>query len=50
MRRRWLTMAPWMHNFFTWSFVHAVEHGYTEAAAPRDYFMNFSIGAMTSPT
>jgi hypothetical protein len=50
MRRRWLTMAPWMHNFFTWSFIHAVEHGYTEAAAARDYFMNFSIGAMNSPT
>lgn len=49
MRRRWLTMAPWMHNFFTWSLVHAVEQGYTEAAAPRDYFMKFSIGAMTNP-
>ncbi|WP_343853220.1 hypothetical protein [Rhodanobacter soli] len=40
-------MAPWMHNFFTWSAGHAAELGFTGAAELRDWLAKFEIGLMT---
>lgn len=47
-------MAPWMHNFFTWSAGHAAELGFAGAADLRNWLAKFEIGLMTdwqaSPT
>jgi hypothetical protein len=40
-------MAPWMHNFFTWSAGHAAELGFSGAAELRDWLARFEIGLMT---
>ncbi|MEO9089791.1 MAG: hypothetical protein ABI247_05610, partial [Rhodanobacter sp.] len=40
-------MAPWMHNFFTWSAGHAEELGFSGAAELRDWLARFEIGLMT---
>ena len=40
-------MAPWMHNFFTWSAGHAAELGFAGAAELRDWLAKFEIGLMT---
>ena len=40
-------MAPWMHNFFTWSAGHAAELGFAGAAELRDWLARFEIGLMT---
>jgi hypothetical protein len=40
-------MAPWQHNFLTWSAGHATELGFTGAAAFRDWLAKFEIGLMT---
>ena len=34
---RWMIMAPWEHDYLTWSLHHLVELGYPEAAKCRDY-------------
>ena len=48
-RRKWLTLAPWQQNFLAWSLDHAFRAGYAEAAAARDYFTRFQVGALTNP-
>ncbi len=48
-RRKWLTLAPWQQNFLAWSLDHAFRAGYAEAAAARDYFTGFQVGALTNP-
>ena len=40
-------MAPWMHNFFTWSAGHAAELGFAGAADLRDWLARFEVGLMT---
>jgi hypothetical protein len=40
-------MAPWQHNFLTWSVNHASELGFAGAGAFRDWLARFEIGLMT---
>jgi hypothetical protein len=40
-------MAPWMHNFFTWSAGHAAELGFAGAAELRNWLAQFEVGLMT---
>jgi hypothetical protein len=40
-------MAPWQHNFLTWSAGHAAELGFTGAAEFRNWLARFEIGLMT---
>jgi hypothetical protein len=40
-------MAPWQHNFLTWSVGHAHELGFAGAKAFRDWLAKFEIGLMT---
>ncbi|HET7662498.1 MAG TPA: hypothetical protein VFK31_02570 [Rhodanobacteraceae bacterium] len=40
-------IAPWQHNFLTWSAGHAAELGFAGAAAFRDWLARFEIGLMT---
>ena len=40
-------VAPWQHNFLTWSLGHAVELGFSEAAPFRNWLAKFEIGLMT---
>ena len=40
-------MAPWQHNFLTWSAGHAAELGFTGAAEFRNWLAKFEIGLMT---
>jgi hypothetical protein len=40
-------MAPWQHNFLTWSVGHAADLGFAGAAAFRDWLAKFEIGLMT---
>src|SRR6185312_6254554 len=40
-------MAPWQHNFLTWSAGHAAELGFSGAAEFRNWLAKFEIGLMT---
>lgn len=40
-------VAPWQHNFLTWSVGHAVELGFAEAVPFRNWLAKFEIGLMT---
>jgi hypothetical protein len=40
-------VAPWQHNFLTWSAGHAAELGFAGAAQFRDWLAKFEIGLMT---
>ncbi len=40
-------VAPWQHNFLTWSAGHAAELGFPGAAQFRDWLAKFEIGLMT---
>ncbi|MEO6922971.1 MAG: hypothetical protein ABI142_04040, partial [Bryocella sp.] len=40
-------MAPWQHNFLTWSAGHAAELGFTGAAGFRNWLAKFEIGLVT---
>ncbi|WP_240046329.1 hypothetical protein [Rhodanobacter glycinis] len=40
-------MAPWQHNFLTWSAGHAAELGFTGAAEFRNWLAKLEIGLMT---
>ncbi|MEO7104732.1 MAG: hypothetical protein ABIZ09_00015, partial [Rhodoferax sp.] len=40
-------MAPWQHNFLTWSAGHAAELGFAGAAEFRSWLAKFEIGLMT---
>lgn len=40
-------IAPWQHNFLTWSVGHAAELGFAGAAEFRDWLAKFEIGLMT---
>jgi len=40
-------MAPWQHNFLTWSVGHAAELGFRGAAEFRNWLAKFEIGLMT---
>jgi len=40
-------VAPWQHNFLTWSAGHAAELGFAGATAFRDWLAKFEIGLMT---
>jgi hypothetical protein len=40
-------MAPWQHNFLTWSVNHAAELGFAGAAPFRDWLAKFEISLMT---
>ncbi|MGH8114640.1 MAG: hypothetical protein ACREPS_06275, partial [Rhodanobacteraceae bacterium] len=40
-------LAPWQHNFLTWSAGHAAELGFAGAAQFRDWLAQFEIGLMT---
>jgi hypothetical protein len=40
-------IAPWQHDFLTWSAGHAAELGFAGAADFRDWLAKFEIGAMT---
>ncbi len=40
-------VAPWQHNFLTWSAGHAAELGFAGAAAFRNWLAKFEIGLMT---
>ncbi len=40
-------MAPWQHNFLTWSAGHAAELGFNGAAEFRGWLAKFEIGLMT---
>ncbi|HET7267493.1 MAG TPA: hypothetical protein VFJ15_05235 [Oleiagrimonas sp.] len=40
-------LAPWQHNFLTWSTNHAAELGFAGAAKLRDWLAKFEIGLMT---
>ncbi|WEN15364.1 hypothetical protein PY254_01400 [Rhodanobacter sp. AS-Z3] len=40
-------MAPWQHNFLTWSVGHAAELGFTGAPEFRNWLAKFEIGLMT---
>jgi len=48
-RNRYYSMPGWQHNFLAWAAAHAVDQGYQEAAAFRDYLMKFSIGLLAHP-
>ncbi|EQD54103.1 hypothetical protein B2A_06127, partial [mine drainage metagenome] len=41
------SMAPWQHNFLTWSAGHAAELGFAGAAEFRNWLAKFDIGLMT---
>ncbi len=41
------SMAPWQHNFLTWSVGHAAELGFTGAAEFRNWLAKFELGLMT---
>ncbi|MGN6790217.1 MAG: hypothetical protein ACTHJP_11915 [Rhodanobacteraceae bacterium] len=40
-------VAPWQHDFLTWSAGHAAELGFSGAAQFRDWLAGFEIGLMT---
>jgi hypothetical protein len=40
-------MAPWQHNFFTWSVGHAADLGFADAIPLRNWLAKFEIGLMT---
>jgi len=40
-------VAPWQHNFFTWSAGHAAELGFAGAVQLRDWLAQFEISLMT---
>jgi hypothetical protein len=40
-------MAPWQHDFLTWSVGHAAELGFAGAAGFRDWLAGFEVGLMT---
>ncbi|WEN15365.1 hypothetical protein PY254_01405 [Rhodanobacter sp. AS-Z3] len=40
-------MAPWQHNFLTWSVGHAAELGFTGAETFRNWLAQFEVGLMT---
>jgi hypothetical protein len=40
-------VAPWQHNFLTWSAGHAAELGFSGAAEFRNWLAKFEIGLMT---
>jgi len=40
-------LAPWQHNFLTWSAGHAAELGFAGAAEFRNWLAKFEIGLMT---
>jgi hypothetical protein len=40
-------IAPWQHDFFTWSAGHAAELGFADAKPLRDWLAKFEIGLMT---
>jgi hypothetical protein len=40
-------MAPWQHNFLTWSAGHVAELGFAGAGDFRDWLAKFEIGLMT---
>ncbi len=40
-------MAPWQHDFLTWSAGHAADLGFAGAAAFRNWLARFEIGLMT---
>ena len=40
-------MAPWQHNFLTWSAGHAADLGFAGAAGFRNWLAKFEIGLMT---
>ena len=40
-------IAPWQHNFFTWSAGHAVDLGFADAVPLRNWLAKFEIGLMT---
>jgi hypothetical protein len=40
-------VAPWQHNFFTWSAGHAAELGFAEAIPLRNWLAKFEISLMT---
>jgi hypothetical protein len=40
-------VAPWQHNFLTWSAGHAAELGFVGASAFRDWLAKFEIALMT---
>lgn len=40
-------IAPWQHNFLTWSAGHAADLGFVGAAAFRNWLARFEIGLMT---
>jgi hypothetical protein len=40
-------VAPWQHNFLTWSLGHAAELGFPEAVPFRNWLAKFEIGLMT---
>jgi hypothetical protein len=40
-------MAPWQHNFFTWSVGHAAELSFDGAAVFRNWLAKFELGLMT---
>ena len=40
-------VAPWQHNFFTWSANHAAELGFADAIPLRNWLAKFEIGLMT---
>ena len=40
-------VAPWQHNFFTWSAGHAAELGFSDAIPLRNWLAKFEIGLMT---
>src|SRR5699024_3943608 len=42
-----LGIAPWQHDFLTWSAGHAAELGFAGAADFRDWLARFEIGVMT---
>lgn len=49
IRKKYRTTAGWMYNFLSWSFIHIVEQGFTEAIPVRDYFCKLGIGAFIHP-
>jgi len=40
-------VAPWQHNFLTWSLGHVAELGFSEAVPFRNWLAKFEIGLMT---
>ncbi|HJR31821.1 MAG TPA: hypothetical protein VJ889_24160, partial [Pseudomonas sp.] len=41
------SMAPWQHNFLTWSTGHVAELGFADATPLRNWLARFEIGLMT---